>query len=320
MESFDVYDKKFVFDINESCLYTIILGHPFLPLAFTQHVVDAGQASADVCDFTYQYLSEKFTKALHNALTIRPIAGKSEGIFSIYESSDVNITGTVGTAETLKGAPILEAKNNTLSISVGGQAGYVNIPFGDEGSRLYYCGNSSPTSLTAFGDAEIVGNHIAEYGYFEGSTEVRVCYLQFSKPITYIPSNAFITPCASIWIPPTVNYIEPDAFGCGISYIYADHYVGDMTWCVKNSTLQSCVVTCGNPAMQYYTYPWFLSSPYAQTVTTFIKGINFKNREPYLLRNTPCLWAGNSAILGISNYTVQYSQAIPGRSYFLIPP
>ena len=320
LDSFDVYDKKFVFDIDETLSYGMILGHPFLPLGFTQYTLDAEQASADGCDFTYQYLSEKFTKAFHNNLTNRPIAGKSEGIFSIYESSDVNITGTVETAETLKSAPILEAKNNTLSISVGGQAGYVNIPFGDEGSRLYYCGNSSPTSLTAFGDAEIVGDHIAEYGFFEGTTGIRLRYLQFSKPVTSIPSNAFTTSCTSIWIPPTVNSIASDAFTTSINYIYADHYVGDITWCIKNSKLQSCIVTCGKEAIQSYSYPWFLACPYAQQVTSFIKGINFKNRDPYLLRNNPCQFVGTNAILGISNYTVQYSQAINGRSYSLYPP
>jgi hypothetical protein len=319
LDSVDVYDQKFVFNLEETSVYSMVMMHPYMPLKFTQYTLDSLSAAAAGCDFTYQYLAKDFTRRFSNHFVNRPVNGKSEGLFVICEGSDANITGTVTTAETLKGAPVLDARNNTLSISVGGQTGYVNLPFGDDGSRIYYYG-SKPTSLTVFGDAEIVGDHIAEYGFGEGVSGVVLRYLQFSKPVKYIPSNAFTIECGIIYIPPTVNYIDPTAFTVHIPYIYADNYIGDMAWCTQNSKLQTSFIVNGNinfrePA----AYPWFFAETYVKAVWG-ARIIPHKSRFPHITRTSPCLFYGAMGLVGISNYTARYTESISGKSFYIFPP
>ena len=318
--SFEIYDQLFTIDFNDlDSGWSCMLGHPFLPLGFTQLTVN--HLAAESCDATWdsKFIAKQFTQRLQQYINNRPVNGKTSGLFSISPGSEfVDIQGTITTAKNLEKAPVITTVDNTLNISIGDQTASTNMPWGDDSSRIYYQGETCPTTLTAFGDATLIGDFVAEYGSFEGVVGPTIRYLQFSKPVTTIPDNAF-TYCQSIWLPPTVSSISTSAFTVALSFIDASHYIGDIAWMTGNVKLSNSVILCGNPAVGSYGYSWFNAKPYAISALGFPNSTHPRKHDAYAERTSALRAPQRFSLIGISYYTVRYTSAISDTIY-VYPP
>lgn len=317
----EIYDKLFTIDFDDlESTWSCMMGNPFLPLLFTQRTID--YLAANSCDTSWnsKFIAEQFTLGIQQSIDSRPVNGKTSGLFSISPGSEfVDIQGTVTTAKNLEKAPVITTVDNALNISIGDKTASTNMPWGDDSSRIYYHGTTCPTTLTAFGDATLIGDFLAENGFFEGTEGPTIRYLQFSKPVTAIPDNAFTTGCSGIWLPPTVLSISTSAFTINPGFIDASHYIGDIAWITGNTKLTGCVILCGNLAVKSYGYPWFHAQPYALSSLGFPKCLHPRKHDAYVERIDALQQPQRMSLVGISHYTVRYTGVVSGTIY-VYPP
>lgn len=318
---YEIYDQLFTIDFTDlESTWSLMMGNPFLPLLFTQRTFDYLAASSRDVSWDAKFLAEQFTLGMQQSVDGRPVNGKTSGLFSISPGSEfVDIQGTVTTAKNLEKTPVITTVDNALNISIGDKTASTNMPWGDDSSRIYYHGTTCPTTLTAFGDATLIGDFLAENGFFDGSEGTMIRYLQFSKPVTAIPDNAFTTGCSGIWLPPTVLSISTSAFTINPSFIDASHYIGDIAWITGNTKLTSCVILCGNLSVKSYGYPWFHAQPYVQSSLGFPKCLHPRKHDAYVERIDALRQPQRMSLVGISHYTVRYTGVVSGTIY-VYPP
>lgn len=319
--SYEIYDQLFTIAFEDlESTWSCMMGNPFLPLGFTQRTTDHLDADSHDTIWNSKFIAEQFTLGIQQSIDSRPVNGKTSGLFSISPGSEfVDIQGTVTTAKNLEKTPVITTVDNALNISIGDKTASTNMPWGDDSSRIYYHGTTCPTTLTAFGDATLIGDFLAEYGWLEGSLGPMIRYLQFSKPVTAIPDNAFTIGCSSIWLPPTVSSISTSAFTVAPTFIDASHYIGNTAWITGNTKLVNCIILCGNPAIGSYGYPWFHAMPYAKSVSGYPTAAHPRKRDAYAERTSALRTPQRLSLLGISNYTVRYTSAVSGTIY-VYPP
>lgn len=319
--SFEIYDQLFTIDFDDlESTWSCMMGHPFLPLGFTQITEDYNDANLHDTSWDSKFIAKQFTQRFQQQIDARPVNGKTSGLFSISPGSEfVDIQGTITTAKNLEKTPVITTIDNTLNISIGDQTASTDMPWGDDSSRIYYHGTTCPTTLKAFGDATLIGDFVAETGYFEGTSGTVIRYLQFSKPVTTIPDNAFTIGCSSIWLPPTVSSISTSAFTVSPTFIDASHYIGDTAWITGNTKLVNCIILCGNPAVGSYGYPWFHSQPYAVSAIGFPLSTHPRKHDAYAERTTALRTPQRLSLVGISHYTVRYTSAVTDTIY-VYPP
>lgn len=318
---YEIYDQLFTIDFDDlDSTWACMMGNPFLPLGFTQRTTDHLDADSHDTSWDAKFVAKQFTQGIQQSIDGRPVNGKTSGLFSISPSSEfVDIQGTITTAKNLEKAPVITTVDNTLNISIGDQTASTNMPWGDDSSRIYYHGETCPTTLTAFGDATLIGDFAAATGWFEGSLGPVIRYLQFSKPVTTIPDNAFAMGCRSIWLPPTVSSVSTSAFPVSPTFIDASHYIGDIAWITGNTKLVNCIILCGNPAVGNYGYPWFHSRPYAVSAVGFPSNTHPRKHDAYAERPSALRTPQRLSLVGISHYTVRYTSAVTGTIY-VYPP
>lgn len=318
---YEIYDQLFTIDFDDlESTWSLMMGNPFLPLLFTQRTIDYLYASQCDVNWDAKLIAEQFTLGMQQSIDSRPVNGKTSGLFSISPGSEfVDIQGTITTAKNLEKAPVITTVDNTLNIKIGDRIASTNMPWGDDSSRIYYHGETCPTTLKAFGEATLIGDFLAANGCFDGSLGPVIRYLQFSQPVTTIPDNAFTLGCSSIWLPPTVSSISTSAFTFAPTFIDASHYIHDIAWITGNSKLVNSVILCGNYAVANYGYPWFHAQPYTVSVGGIPKTTHPLKHDNYAERTSALRTPQRLSLLGISNYTVRYKSSVTGTIY-VYPP
>ena len=294
----------------------------------------ASKGATALQSYTEQYkgtiteVSANGTRIATSGVANIPAASTSKyGVTKLSSSTSSTSTSLAATPSAVKSAYDLANGKQDKLVSgtniktINGQSilgsGDITIN-NDDGSRLYYLGNSSPTRLTEFGDAKIIGDYEVEYGYLSGGNMVNWRYLQFSEPVKSIPDAAFTSSVAAIWIPPTVTNISRRAFASNIQIVYAENYMGDLSWCLNNTSLHSSIILCGNSSICTHSYPWFWAKPYVEGALGYNAG-NYKIRRAYVERANLCTWQNTPALLGLGNYTVKYINPIEASCGVYIP-
>jgi hypothetical protein len=87
----------------------------------------------------------------------------------------------------------------------------------------------------------------------------------------------------------------------------------------NNAVLTNCIILCGNSAVSSLGYPWFHSKPYAVSTSGFPMNTHPRKHDNYAERTSALRIPQRLSLLGISHYTVRYTDAVSGTIY-IYPP